>query len=133
MHFRSTTYMSYFVHVCPLLYICMSCVSVFLTTSGKFLMLKPLLRVETLSWNKFHKVALHGETLVFVTTAIVATIADVESRSTFGETCLATEVHKVSRNRPCYTVQRIANAHKLQLNVSTCNSGLSLVEIHMHL
>ena len=56
---------------------------------------------------KFHKVVLHGETLVFVTTAIVATIADVESGSTFGETCLATEVHKVSRNRPCYTVQRL--------------------------
>ena len=49
---------------------------------------------------------LHGETLVFVTTAIVATVAEVESGSTFGETCLATEVQIVSRNRPCYTVQR---------------------------
>ena len=45
---------------------------------------------------------LHGETLVFVTTAIVATVAEVESGSTFRETCLATEVKKVSRNRPCY-------------------------------
>ena len=50
---------------------------------------------------------LHGETRVFVTTAIVATIAEVESGSTFGETCLATEVQKVSRNRSCYTVQRL--------------------------
>ena len=57
--------------------------------------------------NKFHKVMLHGETLVFVTTAIVATVAEVESGSTFGsETCLATKVQIVSRNRPCYTVQR---------------------------
>ena len=56
--------------------------------------------------NKFHKVVLHGKTLVFVTTAIVATVAEVESSSTFGETCLATEVQKVLRNQPCYTVQR---------------------------
>ena len=57
--------------------------------------------------NKFHKVVLHGETLVFITTGIVATVAEVESGSTFGETCVATEVQKVSRNRPCYTVQRL--------------------------
>ena len=44
--------------------------------------------------NKFHKVVLHGEILVFVTTAIVATVAEVESGSTFGEICLATEVQK---------------------------------------
>ena len=50
---------------------------------------------------------LHGETRVFVTIAIVATVAEVESGSTFGETCLATEVRKVSQNRPCYTVQRL--------------------------
>ena len=55
----------------------------------------------------YHKVVLHGETLVFVTTAIVATVAEVESGSTFRETCLATDVQKVSRNRPCYTVQRL--------------------------
>ena len=37
--------------------------------------------------NKFHKVkVLHSETLVFVTTAIVATVAEVESGSTFPET-----------------------------------------------
>ena len=57
--------------------------------------------------NKFHKVVLHGETLVFVTTAILATVAEVESGSTFRVTCLATEVQKVLRNRPCYTVQRL--------------------------
>ena len=57
--------------------------------------------------SKFHKVVLHGETLVFVTSAIVATVAEVESGSTFRETCLAMEVQKVSRNRPCYTVQRL--------------------------
>ena len=50
---------------------------------------------------------LHGETLVFVTTAIVATVAVVESGSTFRETCLATDVQNVSRNQPCYTVQRL--------------------------
>ena len=63
--------------------------------------------------NKFHKVVLHGETGVFVTTAIVATVAEVESGSTFDETCLATEVQKVSRNRPCYTVQCLLK-HVLQ-------------------
>ena len=52
-------------------------------------------------------VVLHGETLVFATTAIVATVAEVESASTFRENCLATEVQKVSRERPCYTVQRL--------------------------
>ena len=57
--------------------------------------------------NKFHKVVLHGETFVFVTSAIVATVAEVGSGSTFGETCLATEVQKVSRNLLCYTVQRL--------------------------
>ena len=57
--------------------------------------------------NKFHKVVLHGETRIFVKTAIVATVAEVESGSTFRETCLATEVQKVLRNRPCYTVQRL--------------------------
>ena len=62
---------------------------------------------------KFHKVVLHGETLVFVATAIVATVAEVESSSTFGETCLATEVQKVSRNQRCYTVQRLLK-HVLQ-------------------
>ena len=35
---------------------------------------------------------LHGETPVFITTAIAATVAEVESGSTFRETCLATEV-----------------------------------------
>ena len=60
--------------------------------------------------NKFHKVVIHGENLVFVTdaiVAIVATVAEVESASTFRESCLATEVKKVSPNRPCYTVQRL--------------------------
>ena len=37
---------------------------------------------------------LHGETLVFISNAIVATVAEVESRSTFRETCLATEIQK---------------------------------------
>ena len=50
---------------------------------------------------------LHGESLVFITTAIVATVAEAEMGSTFHETCLKTELKKVSRNRPCYTVQRL--------------------------
>ena len=41
--------------------------------------------------DQFHEVVLHGETLVFITTA---TVAEVESGSTFRETCLATEVQK---------------------------------------
>ena len=86
--------------------------------------------------DKFHIVVLHGETLVFVTTAIAATVAEVESGSTFGETCLATEVQKVSRNQLRYTVQRLLK-HVSQrrctqvsskLEVSTCNSGLTLLK-----
>ena len=57
--------------------------------------------------DQFQKVVLHGETLVFVTTAIVATVAEVESGSTFRETCLATVIKKVLRNRPCYKVKRL--------------------------
>ena len=44
--------------------------------------------------NKFHQVVLHGETLVFIATEIVANVAEVESGSTFRETCLATKVQK---------------------------------------
>ena len=41
--------------------------------------------------DQFHEVVLHGVTLVFITTA---TVSEVESGSTFRETCLATEVQK---------------------------------------
>ena len=68
---------------------------------------------------------LHGKTLVFVTTAIVATVAKVESGSTFRETCLATEVQKVSRNRPCYTVQRllrnVSQRHCIEVSTKSFN------------
>ena len=46
---------------------------------------------------QFHEEVLHGETLVFIITVIVATVAEVESGSTFRETCLATEVRKSFR------------------------------------
>ena len=36
----------------------------------------------------------NGETLVFIATEIVANVAEVESSSTFRETCLATKVQK---------------------------------------
>ena len=42
-----------------------------------------------------------------LSTAIVVAVAEVEGGSTFRETCLAMEVQKVSRNQPCYTVQRL--------------------------
>ena len=42
---------------------------------------------------------LHGETPVFITTAIVAIVAEVESSSTFRETCL--EKKKNARNENC--------------------------------
>ena len=38
--------------------------------------------------NKFRQVVLHGETLVFIATEMVANVAEVESRSTFPEICL---------------------------------------------
>ena len=41
--------------------------------------------------DQFQEVESHGETLVSITTAIVATIEEVESGSTFRKTCLATE------------------------------------------
>ena len=40
------------------------------------------------------EVVLHGGTPVFITTAIAATVAEVESGFTFRETCLATTVQK---------------------------------------
>ena len=52
----------------------------------------------------------------FVTTAIVAIVAGVQSGSTFREACLATEVQNVSRNRPCnacWNMLRNAVAHQL--------------------
>ena len=54
-------------------------------------------------WDQFHEVVLHCETPVFITTAIAATVAEVESGSTFRESCLATEVQKNVKS--CYMVQ----------------------------
>ena len=45
--------------------------------------------------------------LFFITTAIVATVAEVENDSTLRESCLERKFKKVSRNRPCYTAQRL--------------------------
>ena len=42
----------------------------------------------------FHEEVLHGETLVFITTAIVATVASRKRFYFFRETCLAKEVQK---------------------------------------
>ena len=49
-------------------------------------------------------------------------VAEVESGSTFRETCLATEVRK---SFTCLLKRhfRSAVAHKFQLKVSTCNGG----------
>ena len=44
--------------------------------------------------DKFHEVVLHGETLVFSPLRLLRAVAEVESGSTFRETCLATEVRK---------------------------------------
>lgn len=48
----------------------------------------------------------YGETVVFMATA---TVAEIESGSTFRENCLATDVHK------------------FELKVSTCNCGFTVV------
>ena len=76
------------------------------------------------------RVVLHCETLVFITTAIVATVAEVESVSTFRETCLMqrkfkelqkpTMLHSATPGE----LFRSIVARKFQLKVSTCNSGL---------
>ena len=72
----------------------------------------------------FHEVVLHGETLFFITSAIVAIAAEVGSGFTLRETCLATEVKQsFHETRPFYTLQsqlnlilfRSAFAHKFQL------------------
>ena len=44
--------------------------------------------------DQFHEVVLHGETLVFSPLRPLQAVAEVESSSTFRETCLATEVQK---------------------------------------
>ena len=43
---------------------------------------------------QFHEVVLHGETLVFSPLRPLRAVAEVESGSTFRETCLATEARK---------------------------------------
>ena len=58
---------------------------------------------------------LYGETLDFITSAMVATVAEVDSGSTLRDTCLSTEAQK-SVTKPtisCYTVQRLLK-HVLQ-------------------
>lgn len=44
--------------------------------------------------DKFHEMVLHGEILVFIASAVVATVVGVESGSTSRNTFLATEVQK---------------------------------------
>ena len=84
--------------------------------------------------DQFHEVVLHGETLVFSSPRPLRAVTDVESGSTFRETCLATEVRK-SFTKPtmlqgatsaetCFAV-----AHKFQLKVSTCNGGFRVSTI----
>jgi len=83
--------------------------------------------------NKFHQVVLHGETLVFIATEIVANVAEVESGSTFRETCLVTKVqktfmkltmlHGATPAEICFASS--LHMHKFQLKVSTCNNGLT--------
>ena len=46
----------------------------------------------------FHEEVLHGKTVVFITTAIVKTVAEAESSSTCGETCLVTKGDPKTRN-----------------------------------
>jgi len=53
--------------------------------------------------NKFHQVVLHGETLVFIATEIVANVAEVESGSTFRETCLVTKLTMLHGATPAET------------------------------
>ena len=54
--------------------------------------------------DQFHEVMLHGETLVFITTAIAATVAEIESGSTFLNLVSQRKLKFFSRNRSCYTV-----------------------------
>ena len=79
--------------------------------------------------NKFHKVVLHVETLVYVTGAIVATVAEVESGSTFGVTCLATKLKRFHETD--HVTRCNAFAQKFQLKVSTCNSDFTLSTLSM--
>ena len=55
--------------------------------------------------DQFHEVMSHGETLVFITTAIAATVAEIESGSTFLKLVSQRKLKFFSRNRSCYTVQ----------------------------
>lgn len=79
--------------------------------------------------DQFREVVLHGETLMFINTAIVATTAEVGSSSTFHETHLATEAKKIAtmlhvRCNTSWNLYHSAIAHKFQLKVSPFNSGL---------
>ena len=78
----------------------------------------PLIHVETFSWylrakalrNKFHEVVLHGETLgFFFTGATVASRCRSRKRFYFSWNLSRNvwKLEKLSRNRLCYTVQRL--------------------------
>ena len=83
--------------------------------------------------DQFHELVLHGETLVFSPLRPLRAVAEVESGSTFHETCPATEVRKSFTKptmshgaTPAETLFRSAVAHKFQLKVSTCNGGFTV-------
>ena len=44
--------------------------------------------------DQFHKVVLHGKTIIFIITAIVAMVVEGERGSTFHEICVETEVQE---------------------------------------
>ena len=66
---------------------------------------------------QFHEVVLHSETLVFVTTQIVATVTEVNSGSTFPETCLATEMQQ-SFTKPLHSVTLAETCFAVLLHIS---------------
>ena len=78
--------------------------------------------------DQFHEVVLHGETLVFSPLRPLRAVVEVESGSTFRETCLATEVRKSFTKPIMLHGATPAETNVLQrrcIQVSTCDGGLS--------
>ena len=55
--------------------------------------------------DQFQEVVLHSKTLIFISTAIAATAAEIESGSTFVKVVSQRKFKKFSQNQSCYTVQ----------------------------
>ena len=80
--------------------------------------------------DQFHELVLHGEALVFSSLRPLRAVAEVESGSTFRETCLSTEVRKSFTNPTILHGERllklISQRHGIQVSTKSFNVTAAL-------